>query len=91
MEFLEPHQRNARVYLQEPSSLQCAHSCEVQEGVGFITIGSTGEPSFLETHIFERFDAILFVKVCADSVPSVGIVALVNTRAFLDELPPNKH
>lgn len=45
----------------------------------------------LGNHIFERFDAILFVKVCADSVPSVGIVALVNTRDFLDELPPNKH
>jgi hypothetical protein len=41
--------RNARVYLQEPSSLQRAHSCEVQEEVGFLTIGSTGELSFLET------------------------------------------
>jgi len=49
MEFLEFHQRNARVHLQEPSSLQHAHSCEVQEEVGFLTIGSTGELSFLET------------------------------------------
>jgi hypothetical protein len=49
MEFLEPHQRNARVHLQEPSSLERAHSCEVWEEVGFLTIGSIGELSFLET------------------------------------------
>jgi hypothetical protein len=71
--LLECQQRDARVLLQELSSLLCAHSFEVQEEVGFLTNGATGEFFISKATFFEKFGAILLV--CAESVPSVGIVA----------------
>jgi hypothetical protein len=87
-ELLEGQQRDARVLLQELSSLQCAHSLEVQEEVGFLTSGATGEFFISKATFFEKSGAILLV--CVESVPSVGIVAFINTRALLDELPSDK-
>jgi hypothetical protein len=53
-ELLEGQQRDARVLLQELSSLQCAHSFEVQEEVGFLTTGATGEFFISKPHFLRN-------------------------------------
>lgn len=95
--------RNASVpnQLQEPSSLQCAHSFEVREEVGFlpefpplvsrpICFGSTAVTGELRCIPGGRrlIGVILLVKARDESVTSVGIVALLDATALLDELPP---
>jgi hypothetical protein len=87
-ELLEGQQRDPRVLLQELSSLQCAHSLEVQEKAGFPTTGATGEFFISKATFFEKYGTILLV--CVESVPSVGIGIFINTRALLDKLPADK-
>jgi hypothetical protein len=61
-------------------------------GLGTICFGSSGVKGELRCipggH--RLIGAILFVKVRAESVISVGAAALLDMPALLDELPPDK-